>query len=377
LALLRTHPPGCPGTSKRSPFITTPFHGWTARALSAVTLGLWQHTLRPWCRCVTQGSVGARASRCVAGVAVRPQTPPNPRATSTAAARMPKPPRPRSGHIGPAARDLIDSKRVEWFSPNPKQAGTFVLNENLMPHFIKEGLASAANTVKTQRNSILRALECSGYTFEAAGVGRGHSVFSPGAKWTFPVPLVSPATRHLPSSLSSCVRCVKCQKTPEVAPAEHRQCHRGHSLCDLCFKELPPPVRSKTRGSTAEKRYWCPKTGCRHAMSRDGFRNLVVENVFAHEQVQTKCLICQDDFDGHTPIIQCHLGCCMCLPCFDEHYETWSKLKKKGPNWEEGELPAPPCLQCPGCRHTLANMTTLHTHRIKAAEYIFSQKLSI
>mmetsp|Transcript_41590 Transcript_41590/g.81271 ORF Transcript_41590/g.81271 Transcript_41590/m.81271 type:complete len:280 (-) Transcript_41590:39-878(-) len=277
---------------------------------------------------------------------------------------MPK--RPRSRHIGPAALELIDRNTGKWFCLDPNEAGTLTLMVDLMPHFIMAGLAGATNSDKAQRNSIRRAITASGYTVVAAGVGRGHSVFSPGARWTLPAPSVSSATRHLPSSLSSCVRCVACFKTPDVAPMEHRQCQRGHSLCDECFEGMPAPSKARCKGASSTKYNWCPKKGCGRPISGDGFRNLVVEDAFSKGQVQTSCPLCLDDFSGHIPIIQCKTGHCMCLSCYDTAYADWAEKRKQ----VGGGL-----FSCPtNCGAVLACITREKGYRNKAAEYLFAHK---
>jgi len=277
---------------------------------------------------------------------------------------MPK--RARSGHIGPVAGDLINTNRADWFDPDPNEAGTFILQKNLMPYFRAAGLASAANSVKTQGRSIRRAVEVSGYKFVAAGVGRGHSFFSPGAKWTFPASSASSTTCRLPSSLSSCVRCVKCFKTPDVAPAGHRQCQRGHSLCDECFEGMPAPSKARHRGATTQTYHFCPKQGCNLKVSGDNFRNLVVEHTLSNKPVDSLCPICCNDFDGLNPIIQCEGGHCLCLTCYDDLWEHWKKKRKQNR--------AEPDLQCPLKCCVLASQNMQHTYRNKAAEYLFAHK---
>jgi len=278
---------------------------------------------------------------------------------------MPK--RPRSCHIRPTVQDLIKTNKDTWFQPDPDRAGVYILCKFLMPLFIAAGLASAANNVKMQGRSIRRAVQCSGYKIEAVGVGRGYSVFCPGARWTFPVPFVSSATLRPFSSVSSCVQCVSCLKTPDVLPAEHRQCQRGHSLCDECFKRLPRPFRAKY---TSKKFHWCPKRGCGSKVSGDGFRNLIVEQAFSSNvPVIRECPICLVDFreiEG-CKIIQCKTGHCMCLPCYDAHYTSWSKKREE--NKKEDDL------RCPECRDVLATQNVQETYRNKAAELLYAKML--
>jgi len=277
------------------------------------------------------------------------------------------PTRPRSGHIGPALQDLIESSKNTWFQADPDQAGVYSLREDLMQCFIDAGLAMKANNIKMKVRSIRRALQRLGYQIEAVGVGRGYSIFSRGVRWMFPVHSVSSATLRPFSSLSSCVQCVACLKTPDVPPAEHRQCQRGHSLCEECFKRFHSPSRAKY---TSKKFHWCPKPECESKVSGDGFRNLIVEQAFSSNvPVIRECPICLVDFreiEG-CKIIQCKTGHCMCLPCYDAHYTSWSKKREE--NKKEDDL------RCPECRDVLATQNVQETYRNKAAELLYAKML--
>uniref|UniRef100_A0A6U2HPF4 RING-type domain-containing protein n=1 Tax=Hemiselmis andersenii TaxID=464988 RepID=A0A6U2HPF4_HEMAN len=288
---------------------------------------------------------------------------------------MPK--RKRSSPIAERALHLIGENLSIWFEAEPDTAGAYVLKEALMPHFESHDLARAASSQKTRRDSIKRALQTSGCVLNATGTGRGHCVFLPGARWVFPSSppkeLRDPKPLHPFSALSACITCAMCFNKPKEPPAVHRQCQRGHSLCDECFEKLPCPARARRRSSTTSQLFECPKEGCSAKVSDNTFRNLVLEqalnpNAVDRLAVQTTCPVCLDDFDGHTPIIQCKLGHCLCLTCFRALHQPWLKDRRKGK--------VRTALPCPECRCVLAAKTTAtETFRNKAAEYLFCKKL--
>jgi hypothetical protein len=93
--------------------------------------------------------------------------------------------RRRSGNIGPGMATLLEQHKEDWFTLDPNQSGACILQEDLMPHFAKAGLADAAVSNKTKRKSWTRRLHGLGYKAQGTG-GQGNNKFALGARWEFP-----------------------------------------------------------------------------------------------------------------------------------------------------------------------------------------------